>query len=755
MINNTGLFKYSINAAKKISTLTKDFDNVLCVGCTCDFFIKNCNIKYQNISWKISFLNDDLVNLNLYDLIFVYHIDFVEDICKLQEVAGDKVVYPEGDSYLNFAKSETTDNFILHSIGKIKSFDKGFIVSAEISETGYLLYGPYKPLATGEYRAVFEIVAPNMLALDNVPVCKISCETDCGKIMGEKVIFTHDLKYTNTFIVDFVVAENCVAEFKVLKYEGVRLGAKPVVLWQNIDLKHNKQRDFVPVILPVSDNIAKETEKYPIKIHSFLYNTPEPYLIDMINSVVNQCHNNWELYLYDTSSEDYKFIKKICEEFLKKDKRIFYKKINLFDNIDFNYNGCNVILSDRIILNNLALQRALSYFLENDNNAFYSDEIVFDKDIRYSVKGVFKPDFSVYNLYSGNYLGGFLFFKGKESLKGFSLYDIALKITESETSITHLQQPLYYTRINSLPNIATDKEALQNHLQRINKKATVYIDDKTANINTKFAVEYEPKVSIIIPNKNNFKYLKKCINSILNKTTYKNYEILIIENSSTEENILNYYKQLEKNNRIRVLYWSKPFNYAAINNFAVLESKGSFLLFLNNDTEVINNSWLYELLAYAAQNDIGAVGAKLLYGDGSLQHGGLGVKAERCLIGHIERFAPKGSKGYLNRLLNVGRVTAVTGACMMVEKSKFLSVGGFDEKFLLSYNDVDLCFKLDEKGYQTIFNPYASLYHYESVTRRKDKAVDESEQTSLFYLRWKHILDKQDSYFKITDIAGE
>ncbi len=295
------------------------------------------------------------------------------------------------------------------------------------------------------------------------------------------------------------------------------------------------------------------------------------------------------------------------------------------------------------------------------------------------------------------------------------------------------------------------KRALKNHLDRIGLKGQVRDGLFSGSYKIGYAIDYDYKVSIIIPNKDHKEDLERCINSILAKSTYKNYEIIIAENNSTEEETFKYYENLKNNHyNIFVLEWKNAFNYSAVNNFAAKHAKGEILLFLNNDTEVINENWLEEMIQYAQRKDVGAVGAKLYYPDDTIQHGGviLGIGA---VADHAFRYMNKDSDGYFGRLKIVQNLSAVTGACLMMRKEVFSEVKGFDENYPIAYNDIDLCLKVRDKGYLVVWTPYAELYHYEFQTRGLDDNLEKQERVKkeieLFKRKWGKYLEKGDPYY--------
>ena len=238
----------------------------------------------------------------------------------------------------------------------------------------------------------------------------------------------------------------------------------------------------------------------------------------------------------------------------------------------------------------------------------------------------------------------------------------------------------------------------------------------------------------------------------MEKSTYDNYEIIIVENNSETPEIKKYYEELKEDERIKIVTYEGSFNYSAVNNLGVKAAEGEYILLLNNDTQVITVNWMEELLMYAQREDVGAVGAKLYYGDKTIQHAGvvLGLGAHRT-AGHSHYMQHRENLGYMGRLCYAQNVSAVTGACLMVSKELFEKAGGLDESFAISLNDVDFCIKLREMGYLNVFTPFAELYHYESVSRGLDdqgeKAARYNEESARFRERWKEVLEKGDPYY--------
>ena len=246
--------------------------------------------------------------------------------------------------------------------------------------------------------------------------------------------------------------------------------------------------------------------------------------------------------------------------------------------------------------------------------------------------------------------------------------------------------------------------------------------------------------------------LSRCVSSVLEKSTYENYEIIIVENNSQDAKTFAYYEELQANEKIRVITYEGAFNYSAVNNLGVSKARGEYVLLLNNDTQVITVNWMEELLMYAQREDVGAVGAKLYYGDKTIQHAGvvLGLGAHRT-AGHSHYGQHRDNLGYMGRLCYAQNVSAVTGACLLVKKELFLEVGGLDEGFAVSLNDVDFCIKLRQKGYLNVFTPFAELYHFESRSRGLDDQGEKAErynrESEKFREKWKEVLEAGDPYY--------
>lgn len=512
-----------------------------------------------------------------------------------------------------------------------------------------------------------------------------------------------------------------------------------------------------------------------------LYNTDRTMLKEMIDSVEWQTYSNWELCLADGSDAAHAYVGETVAEY--NDPRIKYKKLEKNGGISENTNQCLTLATgDYIglfdhddILHPSALFEYTKVINEQDADYIYCDETTFKSgNIDHMLTMHFKPDYAVDNLRANNYICHFSVFK-KTLLEGTELFrtrfdgsqdhDMILRLTDKAQKIVHVPRLLYYWRSHagsvagniSAKEYAIDaaKGAVADHLRKHG-----YTDFKitsTRAFETIFKIRYKlngsPLITIVIPNKDHASDLKRCVYSILEKSTYTNYEIIIVENNSTEKATFDLYEELkEASDKISVVTFEGEFNYSAVNNFGVSFAKGEYILLLNNDTEVITLNWLEEMLMYAQREDVGAVGAKLYYADRTIQHAGvvIGLGAHRT-AGHTHYKMPKENLGYMGRLCYTQDVSAVTGACLLVKKSLWDEVGGLDTDFKISLNDVDFCLKLREKGYLNVFTPFAELYHYESVSRGLDDSGEKAErynkESEHFRAKWKEVLKKGDPYY--------
>lgn len=536
----------------------------------------------------------------------------------------------------------------------------------------------------------------------------------------------------------------------------------------------------------VAEREKEETTVFPkdvtFSILVPLYNTPERFLREMIESVTAQTYGKWELCLADGSDDAHDFVGRICQEYRQKDSRIKYQKLAKNEGISGNTNECYKMATGNYIalfdhddlLHPCVLFAYMQAICEKDADYIYCDEATFKgNSINHMITMHFKPDYAPDNLLANNYICHFSVFS-RELLESGELFrsqfdgsqdhDMILRLTAKAKHIVHIPRILYYWRSHK-GSVASSidaktyainaaKGAVADRLTRLGYKN--FEIESTRAFATIFRIKYEltsrPLVSIIIPNKDHVDDLSRCVESIINLSTYDNYEIVIVENNSETAEIRTYYEEISRHPRVQVVEYKGDFNYSKINNFGVQYAKGEYLLLLNNDTEVITPDWMEELLMYAMRKDVGVVGAKLYYPDKTIQHAGIviGLGAHRT-AGHTHYRIPEANVGYMGRLCYAQDVTAVTGACMMVSKALYEELGGLDESFTVALNDVDFCLRVREKGFLNIFTPFAELYHYESKSRGSDKkderALRYQQESDRFRVKWADALAKGDPYY--------
>ena len=506
-----------------------------------------------------------------------------------------------------------------------------------------------------------------------------------------------------------------------------------------------------------------------------VYNTPQVFLRQMIESVQNQSYSEWELCIGNASPEN-KEMKKILEEY-KNDARI--KEVEIPENkgISQNTNRAMEIASgeliglldhDDLLAPNALYEIAKAVNEHPDAEVIYTDEDKVTTDLKEHFQPHLKPDFNLDLLRSNNYICHF-FIASRDLIKrvggfrpefnGAQDYDLILRCTEQAKQIVHIPKILYHWRVHkasTADNPASKmyafdagKRAIEEHLVRCRTKGTVQHTKDLGFYRVKYEICGEPLVSIIIPNKDQSEALKKCLDSIREKTSYRNYEIIIVENNSEEPETFAFYKKIA-GEKIKVVTWEGEFNYSAINNFGVRHARGAYLLLLNNDVESINGDWLTEMLSHCQRQEVGIVGAKLYYPDNTIQHAGI-IIGIGGVAGSVFVGLPRAFSGYLHKASIQLDLSAVTAACMLVKRSVFEQVGGLEEKLKVAFNDVDFCLRVREKGYLVVYDPYAELYHYESKTRGAEDTKEKIRrfQTEIEYMRshWIGLLKKGDPYY--------
>ncbi len=533
---------------------------------------------------------------------------------------------------------------------------------------------------------------------------------------------------------------------------------------------------------PTREELEKQKKrkwKYAPKISVVVpaYETPEKFLCQMIDSLLEQTYENWELCIVDASPGNAS-MEYVLREYANRDSRIQWKKLEKNLGIAENTNAAFAMASgdfvglldhDDLLAPNALYEIAAALEKEPDIDVLYTDEDKVRGDSLEHFQPHLKPDFNLDLLRSNNYIchffvakrtlvkqvGGFL-----AAFDGAQDHDFIFRCVEQAEHIHHIPEILYHWRTHQSSTadnpdskryaFEAGRRAVEANLERCGLKGQVSHTKDYGFYRVTYPVQGRPFVSIIIPNKDAKEDLEKCVNSILTKSTYENYEILIVENNSAGSEIFAYYKQLSQNPKIRLLRWKHPFNYSAINNYAASKAKGEYFLFLNNDTEVITPGWIEELLGFCQRKDTGIVGAKLYYGNNTIQHAGtvIGIGG---IAGHMFVDMDRERSGYMHKASIIQDLSAVTAACMMVKRKVFEQVHGFEEELAVAFNDVDFCLRVRELGYLVVYNPYVELYHYESKSRgtedSKEKVRRFQSEIEFMRCRWEVLLKKGDPYY--------
>lgn len=510
-----------------------------------------------------------------------------------------------------------------------------------------------------------------------------------------------------------------------------------------------------------------------------LYNTPLNYFEELIRSIIGQTYTNWQLCLADGSPNDK--LEKFIQSRYRKEKRIVYRRLKKNGGISENTNaalkladGDYLMLCDHddVLELNALYEIAKALNTGGRPDIVYTDEDKVTMDGKEYFDPHFKPDFNWNLLRSNNYICH-IFVVSKKILQqigdfrkeydGAQDFDFILRCCEKAKCIYHIPKVLYHWR--SHPNSTAGnpaskmyayengRKAVEAHYERIHQEAEVTMTPYWGRYRSKLKYKGKPLVSIIIPNKDHIDDLERCLKSIYEISTYDNFEVLIVENNSSSQETFLYYEQVQKTwENLKVLYWKEHFNYAAINNFGVKSAQGEFLIFLNNDIEVITPDWIEEMLGYCQREEVGIVGAKLYYPNDTVQHAGvvIGMGADHA-AGHVFYGVDRKQFTYGGRANSTQDISAVTAACMMVKRSVHEEIGGFDERFEVAFNDVDYCLRVRETGKVIVFQAFVELYHYESRSRGLEDTTEKKErfnrEVALFRKRWKRILEEGDPYY--------
>lgn len=504
------------------------------------------------------------------------------------------------------------------------------------------------------------------------------------------------------------------------------------------------------------------------------YQTPVEFLRQMIESLIVQTYSNWELCIVN-ASPDNEEMQKVLAEYSAGDSRVRF--CNLKENLGIAENTNRAfamtkgefvgLLDHDDLLAPNALYEIVKILQDHPQaDALYTDEDKVTTELDEHFQPHLKPDFNLDLLRSNNYIchffvvrksivekaGGF-----RKEFDGAQDYDFIFRCTENAGEVLHVPEILYHWRTHKASTadnpaskmyaFEAGKRAIEAHLERTGTKGEVSHTQDLGFYRVKYPVQGKPLVSVIIPNKDEKETLQTCLEMLEKNTGYQNFEIIIVENNSTTDEIFRYYKELSGNRKIHLLRWGKEFNYSAINNFAVAHAKGEYLLFLNNDVKSINSDWLEEMLGVCQRPEVGGVGAKLIYPDNTIQHAGC-VIGMGGIAGHMFVDMPADRTGYLHKASLLQDMSAVTAACLLMKKEVFEQAGGFTEELAVAFNDVDLCLKVRKNGYLIVYDPYAKLYHMESKTRGAEDSKEKVRrfQTEIEYMRchWIDILKNGD-----------
>ena len=585
-------------------------------------------------------------------------------------------------------------------------------------------------------------------------------------------------------IMDLMNMETVRVAMDFWKENGLRaLFVKSVHKIQGIDNDYD-YGEWYSLTKPSQEELERQRKEIWEKGPKFsivmpLYKTPERYLREMLDSIVAQTYTDWELCLADGSPKGAD-VSKIVKKYQDKDSRILYKRLEQNGGISDNTNaaiamtsGDYIVLADHddAMTEDALFECAKAVKEHPECEVIYSDEDKMDMDGGALFDPHFKPDFNLDLLTSVNYIchqfvvkkelvdkvGGL-----RKEFDGAQDYDFIFRCTEAASGVWHIPKVLYHWRCHQdstasnpqskLYAFEAGSRAIMEHYHRVGIEAEKVEKGVDYGIyHTIFKILGEPLVSIIIPNKDHHQDLDLCIRAILTRGTYKNLEFVVVENNSTKKETFAYYQSIQKEfPQVRVVTWTKEFNYSAINNFGVHHARGEYLLFLNNDTELIARNFIEEMLGFCQREDVGAVGARLLYQDDTIQHAGV-VVGFGGIAGHTFIGLHKAENSYFHRAMCAQDYSAVTAACMMSKKSVFEEAGGFSEDLAVAFNDIDYCMKVRSLGKLVVYAPYAVLYHYESKSRgledTPEKVARFNREVAKFAKKWPDILKNGDPYY--------
>lgn len=519
-----------------------------------------------------------------------------------------------------------------------------------------------------------------------------------------------------------------------------------------------------------------QVETFPrkplISIVTPVFRPAAPVLTKMLDSVAAQIYPHWEHCLVNADPSDVSSLENL-NLYAQKDARYCWKALDSNLGISGNTNEAIKMAKGEWVafldhddqLSPFALFEVVKAINEHpEADVIYTDEDRIRESDQHRFSPFFKPDFNQDTLNSINYMAHFLVVRKSlgeavgwldSRYDGSQDYDLALKLSEKTGKIHHIPRVLYHWKTvegstavtlgNKSYAVQAGERALQAHLKRCGQGG--YAEPGSYPYQARYPIHGQPRISMIIPNRDNSASLKRLLDSVFAKSTYPEYEIVVVENDSKEPETFAYYDALQTNPKVKIIEWKEPFNYSLVNNFGEAHASGDVILLLNNDIEVITQDWMERMLEHALRPEIGAVGAKLYYPDNTIQHAGV-VVGIFGLAGHAQKRYARESPGYYYRLVSIQNYSALTAACLMLRRQVYQEVHGLDGAFQLEFNDVDFCLRILERGYRNLWTPYAELYHYESLTRggydTKEKKALNAHEVALFQSRWSEFLKKGD-----------
>lgn len=572
-----------------------------------------------------------------------------------------------------------------------------------------------------------------------------------------------------------------------LRREGVFNVLRNMDHYVDFNSERHTEGDFLawiekyePRDTDVETRLAQLNDKPLISIVVPVYNTPIEYLTACIESVVAQYYPNWELCIANDHSSDEE-IPRLLNSYTDSDKRIKVRHLDENVHISAATNAAIALASgdyigfldhDDELAPNALLEVVSEINRSPESEILYSDEDKIDEQgVRFAPH--FKTEWNRELLFSQNYICHFMVIKSslvsrvgglRVGFEGSQDYDLVLRCVlelVDEQAIKHIPKLLYHWRAisGSTALAATEKsytadaglKAVGDAIENAYPGCSVEFGLVPHSYRVRYPVPNpEPKVSLIIPTRDKVSLLRKCIESIIERTDYGNYEIVVVDNNSVEEKSLQFFAKISQRDNVRVLDFRKTFNYSAINNFAMEHVDGDIVGLVNNDIEVISKGWMTELVSHAIREDVGCVGAKLYYGNDTIQHAGviLGIGG---VAGHGHKYFAREDHGYFSRLSLVQNVSAVTGACLFVRRDVYMEIGGLNEEELaVAFNDVDFCLRVRSAGYKNIWTPYAELYHHESLSRGAEDTDDKRArfQKEVLYMKdkWHQELEADPYY---------